>query len=82
MGNVKMVNLYRCSSAERRVTEKEIHFFVTDYFDGIKVESLDLEKTTLAECFGIKHVANVEKKGISYQRYCLFDMEDCSAGKC
>ncbi len=76
MGNVKMVNLYRCSSAERRVTEKEIHFFVTDYFDGIKVESLDLEKTTLAECFGIKHVANVEKKGISYQRYCLFDMED------
>lgn len=76
MGKIKMVSLFRCSSAERRIMEKEIHFFVTDYFDGIKVESLNLEKTTLAECLGIKHSANAEKQGVSHQRYCLFDNDD------
>ena len=75
MQRIKLLNLFRCSSAERRVTEKEIHYFVTDYFDGIKVEDLDLTKVTLAECLGIQRAANA-KIGVSHQRYCLLDPYD------
>lgn len=75
MKRIKLLNLFRCSSAGRKITEKEIHYFVTDYFDGIKVEDLSLSETTLAECLGIQQSAN-EKKGVSHQRYCLLDQDD------
>lgn len=67
-----MLNLFRCSSAGDKLKENDIHFFVTDYFDGIKVEELSSETTTLAECMGIKKKANKEHAGISHQRYCLY----------
>lgn len=74
---VTILNLYRCSSAEKKLSESDMDYFVTDYFDGIKVESLS-ENATLAACMGIKFDANI-KKGISHQRYCLVrngDSED------
>lgn len=76
MKKIHMLNLYRCSSAENNESAKEIDHFVTDYFDGIKVEKLNLQNTTLAECMGIKRDVNSTKKGISHQRYCLFNEED------
>lgn len=41
MGKIHMLNLYRCISAENNEAAKEVDHFVTDYFDGIKVETLD-----------------------------------------
>ncbi|MCD8371197.1 MAG: hypothetical protein LUC94_12915 [Clostridiales bacterium] len=68
---IKMLNLYRCSSEEPRISEKDVNYFVTDYFDGIKVEDLNSKEVTLAECMGIKRGVP-GKVGISHQRYCLF----------
>lgn len=76
MSEIKMLNLFRCSSAGDKMIEKDIHYFVTDYFDGIKVEDLNPESTTLAECMGIKKEANKNNVGISHQRYCLYSEED------
>lgn len=76
MGKIHMLNLYRCSSAENNEAAKEVDHFVTDYFDGIKVEKLNLENTSLSECMGIKRDVNSTKKGISHQRYCLFSEND------
>lgn len=76
MGKIHMLNLYRCSSAENNESAKEVDHFVTDYFDGIKVEKLDLQNTSLSECMGIKREVNGTKKGISHQRYCLFNESD------
>ncbi len=72
MSKVIMLNLFRCSSSGDRMKEKTIHYFVADYFDGIKIEERELESTTLAECMGINGKANKVKSGISHQRYCLF----------
>lgn len=69
-----ILSLYRCSSTEKKMSENNISYFVTDYFDGIKVEFLD-EKATLTTCMGIKRDAN-EKEGVSHQRYCLVGNED------
>lgn len=73
MSEIRMINLYRCSSDEN--TEEGLpesaDYFVTDYFDKITVDTLDLKTATLQECMGIKYDAN-EKKGISHQRYCLY----------
>lgn len=76
MSEIKMLNLFRCSSIGDKMTEKDIHYFVTDYFDGIKVEDLNPESTTLAECMGIKREANKNHVGISHQRYCLYSEDD------
>lgn len=76
MSEIKMLNLFRCSSAGDKMIEKDIHYFVTDYFDGIKVENLSPESTTLAECMGIKREANRNNVGISHQRYCLYSEEN------
>ena len=54
MGRIRMLNLFRCSSVGDKMEEKDIHYFVTDYFDGIKVEEPNPATTTLAECMGIK----------------------------
>lgn len=74
MGLATILSLYRCSSTEKKMSESNINYFVTDYFDGIKVEFLD-ENATLATCMGIKRDAN-EKEGVSHQRYCLVGKED------
>lgn len=76
MGKIKMLNLFRCSSVGDKMIEKDIHYFVTDYFDGIKVEDINTQSTMLAECMGIKRAANKYKEGISHQRYCLYSEED------
>lgn len=76
MSEIKMLNLFRCSSGENRMLEKDIHYFVTDYFDGIKIEDLNSDSVTLAECMGIKKAANRNNVGISHQRYCLYSEED------
>ncbi len=76
MSEIKMLNLFRCISAGDKMIEKDIHYFVTDYFDGIKVENLNPETTTLAECMGIKKEANKNNVGISHQRYCLYSEDD------
>ena len=52
MSKIQMLNLFRCSSVGNKIVEKDIHYFVTDYFDGIKVEDLDPGKATLEECMG------------------------------
>lgn len=59
---IKMLNLYRCSSEKPRLTEQDTQYFVADYFDAIKVEDLDMPKTNLAECMGIKRNVNSQKK--------------------
>lgn len=73
-----MLNLFRCSSAENvdsrlvpKSKDDSLHYFVTDYFDEIKVEKLKVEETSLRECMGIMQKANT-KKGVSHQRYCLY----------
>lgn len=78
MCKVRMLNLYRCSSAEnidnklmRELNQDELRYFVTDYFDEIKVDTLDMEKASLQQCMGIMPKANI-KKGVSHQRYCLY----------
>lgn len=77
MSEVRMLSLFRCSSMEgtREDVRKDARYFVTDYFDSIRVEKLDLNSTMLAECLGIKRQAN-EKMGVSHQRYCLWSEED------
>ena len=76
MSKIQMLNLFRCSSVGNKMVEKDIHYFVTDYFDGIKVEDLDPGKATLEECMGIKRGANKHNIGISHQRYCLYSEKD------
>lgn len=73
MSEIRMINLYRCSSAENAEEDlpETADYFVTDYFDKITVDTLDIKTATLQECMGIKYDAN-EKKGISHQRYCLY----------
>ena len=73
-----MLNLFRCSSAENvdsrlvpKSKDDSLHYFVTDYFDEIKVEKLKVEETSLRERMGIMQKANT-KKGVSHQRYCLY----------
>lgn len=76
MSEIRMINLYRCSSAENAEEDlpETADYFVTDYFDKITVDTLDIEAATLQECMGIKYDAN-QKKGISHQRYCLYTMK-------
>ena len=73
MSEIRMINLYRCSSAENAEEDlpESADYFVTDYFDKITVDTLNMETATLQECMGIKYDAN-QKKGISHQRYCLY----------
>lgn len=71
-GTIRMLNLFRCSSAENNEFLSDINCFVTDYFDGIKVEKLKWEETRLADCMGIKQNIGTDKKGVSHQRYCLY----------
>lgn len=71
-GTIRMLNLFRCSSAENNECLSDINCFVTDYFDGIKVEKLKWEETRLADCMGIKQNIGTDKKGVSHQRYCLY----------
>ena len=75
MSEIEMLSLFRCCSEEDMQEDSQddtnAKYFVTDYFDGIKVEKLDLEKITFSECMGIKQDAN-KKKGVSHQRYCLY----------
>lgn len=79
MSEIKMLNLFRCGSAEevREEIRQEgtVKYFVTDYFDMIHVETLDQRTATLSECMGIKQGAN-HKKGVSHQRYCLYSSEE------
>lgn len=84
MGEIRMLNLFRCGLAEefKGLTEKtedageEVkNFFVTDYFDSIKVERQDEKTATLSECMGIQGEANT-KTGVSHQRFCLYSTED------
>lgn len=73
-----MLNLYRCGSTEYSDTNLDTDnasFFLTDYFDWIKVETYDPEKVTLQQCLGIKYEAN-SKLGVSHQRYCLYDVSN------
>ena len=76
---IKMLNLYRCSSEEMEMSETDVKYFSMDYFDGIKVEDINVkdgdEIPTLGTCMGIKADAN-RKKGISHQRYCLVSEAD------
>lgn len=76
MSEIRMINLYRCSSAENAEEDlpESADYFVTDYFDKITVDTLDIKNATLQECMGIKYDAN-QKKGISHQRYCLYSDE-------
>ena len=71
---ITMLNLYRCSSEKKKSTETEIEYFSMDYFDGIKIENINVNENedipTLGTCMGIKSDAN-RKQGISHQRYCL-----------
>lgn len=80
MSEIKMINLYRCSSAENNelTVAKGADYFVTDYFDKIKVDTMNMKTATLQECMGIKYDAN-EKDGISHQRYCLYSGADKSS---
>lgn len=55
----------------RELNQDELRYFVTDYFDEIKVDTLDMEKASLQQCMGIMPKANI-KKGVSHQRYCLY----------
>ena len=64
-----MLNLFRCSSAENvdsrlvpKSKDDSLHYFVTDYFDEIKVEKLKVEETSLRECMGIMQKANTKKE--------------------
>lgn len=59
MGEIRMLNLYRCSSAKDidvrpagELNQGELRYFVTDYFDEIKVETLDIRKASLQHCIG------------------------------
>lgn len=75
MSKIIMLNLYRCGSAEYSDTNLDTGneaFFLTDYFDWIKVETDNSEKLTLHQCLGIKYEANSNLKGVSHQRYCLY----------
>lgn len=47
MSEIKMLNLFRCSSNEKRMLEKDIHYFVTDYFDGIKIVYIPVVQSTV-----------------------------------
>lgn len=85
MGEIRMLNLFRCGSAEEfedvgekskvRENEAMVSYFVTDYFDHIKVEKQDENTATLSECMGIQTDANT-KTGVSHQRFCLYSAED------
>lgn len=75
MAKIEILSLFHCSSIEHKVIEKNVDYLITDYFDGVQIETLDPEKTTLEECMGIQREAN-SKDGISYQRYCLYLPED------
>ena len=69
---IRMLNLFRCSSAENNEHLTGINCFVADYFDGIRVEKLKWEETRIADCMGIKQNIGTNKKGVSHQRYCLY----------
>lgn len=78
MSEIKALNLFRCSSAENGeeayLKENQVKYFITDYFDGLKVEDLSEQKSTLSECMGIVQGTDGDTKGgISQQRYCLYN---------
>lgn len=78
VSEIRMLNLYRCGSAEdsfENTDEVTANYFVTDYFDSIMVEKQDQKAATLSECMGIQKEANT-KKGVSHQRFCLYSSED------
>lgn len=76
---ITMLNLYRCSSEKEKMTTTGIGYFSMDYFDGIKIENINVKEgdmiPTLGICMGIKADAN-SKQGISHQRYCLAREQD------
>ncbi len=75
---IKTLNLYRCNAEPPKISGDDIHFVMTDYFDGVRVDDLSETNDTFADAMGIRRQSNSRKKGITNQRYCMFTEKEAS----